>query len=74
MNIRITDEAKAAIHRLEREDKKIIRIRGTMTNSCSIFVDVDLIWDTYNADDVDMKMQILSYKWIHSRKTTLVIR
>ncbi|PEA95841.1 HesB [Bacillus cereus] len=52
MNIRITDEAKAAIHRLEREDKKIIRIRGTMTNSCSIFVDVDLIWDTYNADDV----------------------
>ena len=23
-----------------------------MTNSCSIFVDVDLIWDTYNADDV----------------------
>ncbi|WP_142395913.1 MULTISPECIES: iron-sulfur cluster biosynthesis family protein [Bacillus] len=52
MNIRITDEAIAAIHRLEREDKKIIRIRGTMTNSCSIFVDVDLIWDTYNADDV----------------------
>ncbi|PFN63498.1 HesB [Bacillus cereus] len=52
MNIRITDEAKAAIHRLERKDKKIIRIRGTMTNSCSIFVDVDLIWDTYNADDV----------------------
>jgi Fe-S cluster assembly iron-binding protein IscA len=52
MNIRITDEAKAAIHRLEREDKKIIRIRGTMTNSCSIFVDVDLIWDTYHADDV----------------------
>ncbi|EOP11327.1 HesB-like protein [Bacillus cereus BAG2O-3] len=52
MNIRITDEAKAAIHRLEREDKKIIRIRGTMTNSCSIFVDVDLIWDTYDADDV----------------------
>ncbi|MEK4579120.1 iron-sulfur cluster biosynthesis family protein [Bacillus sp. FSL R12-0074] len=52
MNIRIIDEAKAAIHRLEREDKKIIRIRGTMTNSCSIFVDVDLIWDTYNADDV----------------------
>ncbi|ACM13315.1 HesB-like protein [Bacillus cereus Q1] len=52
MNIRITDEAIAAIHRLEREDKKIIRIRGTMTNSCSIFVDVDLIWDTYVADDV----------------------
>ncbi|QWH18238.1 Fe-S cluster assembly protein HesB [Bacillus mycoides] len=52
MNIRITDEAIAAIHRLERESKKIIRIRGTMTNSCSIFVDVDLIWDTYNADDV----------------------
>lgn len=52
MNIRITDEVKAAIHRLEREDKKIIRIRGTMTNSCSIFVDVDLIWDTYRADDV----------------------
>ncbi|PGZ01001.1 HesB [Bacillus cereus] len=52
MNIRITDEAKAAIHRLEREGKKIVRIRGTMTNSCSIFVDVDLIWDTYNADDV----------------------
>ncbi|MBR9660039.1 HesB [Bacillus cereus] len=52
MNIRITDEAKAAIRRLEREDKKIVRIRGTMTNSCSIFVDVDLIWDTYNADDV----------------------
>jgi Fe-S cluster assembly iron-binding protein IscA len=52
MNIRITDEAIAAIHRLEREDKKIIRIRGTMTNSCSIFVDVDLIWDTYHADDV----------------------
>ncbi len=52
MNIRITDEAKAAIHRLEREDKKIIRIRGTMTNSCSIFVDVDLIWDTYVANDV----------------------
>ncbi|PEJ72794.1 HesB [Bacillus wiedmannii] len=52
MNIRITDEAKAAIHRLEREDKKIIRIRGTMTNSCSIFIDVDLIWDTYDADDV----------------------
>ncbi|MGQ7874804.1 iron-sulfur cluster biosynthesis family protein [Bacillus sp. 1A] len=51
-DIRITDEAKAAIHRLEREDKKIIRIRGTMTNSCSIFVDVDLIWDTYDADDV----------------------
>ena len=23
-----------------------------MTNSCSIFVDVDLIWDTYVADDV----------------------
>ncbi|PDY37208.1 HesB [Bacillus wiedmannii] len=55
MNIRITDEAKAAIHRLEREDKKIIRIRGTMTNSCSIFVDVDLIWDTYDADDVVYK-------------------
>ncbi|PFM63757.1 HesB [Bacillus cereus] len=52
MNIRITDEAKAAIQRLEREDKKIIRIRGTMTNSCSIFVDVDLIWDTYNTNDV----------------------
>ncbi|PFN20320.1 HesB [Bacillus cereus] len=52
MNIRITDEAKVAIHRLEREGKKIIRIRGTMTNSCSIFVDVDLIWDTYNMDDV----------------------
>lgn len=52
MNIRITDEAKAAIRRLELEDKKIIRIRGTMTNSCSIFVDVDLIWDSYNADDV----------------------
>ncbi|PFD86137.1 HesB [Bacillus thuringiensis] len=52
MNIRITDEAKAAIHRLELEGKKIVRIRGTMTNSCSIFVDVDLIWDTYNADDV----------------------
>ena len=23
-----------------------------MTNSCSIFVDVDLIWDTYVANDV----------------------
>ncbi|WP_142315083.1 iron-sulfur cluster biosynthesis family protein [Bacillus wiedmannii] len=53
MNIRITDEAKAAIHKLEREDKKIIRIRGTMTNSCSIFVDVDLIWDTYDTYDAD---------------------
>ncbi|WP_249685850.1 hypothetical protein, partial [Bacillus velezensis] len=52
MNIDITDEAIAAIDRLDREDKKIIRIRGTMTNSCSIFVDVDLIWDTYVADDV----------------------
>ena len=45
-----------------------------MTNSCSIFVDVDLIWDTYNADDVVYEDAILSYKWIHSRKTTLVIR
>ncbi|KFN04055.1 putative hesB-like protein [Bacillus clarus] len=43
MNIRITDEAKAALQRLEHADKRIIRIRGTMTNSCSIFVDVDLI-------------------------------
>ncbi|PGT04574.1 HesB [Bacillus cereus] len=59
MNIRITDEAIAAIHRLEREDKKIIRIRGTMTNSCSIFVDVDLIWDTYNADDVVYEDEML---------------
>lgn len=23
-----------------------------MTNSCSIFVDIDLIWDTYAANDV----------------------
>ncbi|PDZ36028.1 HesB [Bacillus toyonensis] len=59
MNIRITDEAKAAIHRLERADKKIIRIRGTMTNSCSIFVDVDLVWDTYNADDIVYEDEML---------------
>ncbi|WP_139788861.1 iron-sulfur cluster biosynthesis family protein [Bacillus cereus] len=61
MNIRITDEAKAAIRRLEREDKKIVRIRGTMTNSCSIFVDVDLIWDTYNAEDVELIVQMDSF-------------
>ncbi len=53
MNIRTTDEAKAAIHRLEREDKRIIRIRGTMTNSCSTCrLMSDLIRDTYVADDV----------------------
>ncbi|KEK22537.1 iron-sulfur cluster biosynthesis family protein [Bacillus gaemokensis] len=52
MNIRVTDEAKTALHRLESESKKIIRIRGTMTNSCSIFVDIDLIWDTHYQNDV----------------------
>lgn len=28
MNIRITDEAKAAIHRLEREDKRLFALEG----------------------------------------------
>ncbi|MDM5155367.1 iron-sulfur cluster biosynthesis family protein [Bacillus sp. DX1.1] len=52
MNIRVTDEAKTVLHKIDSDNKSIIRIRGTMTNSCSIFVDVDLIVDEYNAHDV----------------------
>ncbi|WP_242143239.1 MULTISPECIES: iron-sulfur cluster biosynthesis family protein [unclassified Bacillus cereus group] len=52
MNIRITNEAKVAIQRFSSDTKKIIRIRGTMTNSCSIFVDIDFIIDSYCADEV----------------------
>lgn len=52
MNICIIDEVKVVIYRLEFEDKKIVCIRGIMMNFCSIFVDVDLIWDIYNVDDV----------------------
>ncbi|MEK4936039.1 Fe-S cluster assembly protein HesB [Bacillus pseudomycoides] len=52
MNIRVTDEAKAVLHKLNATNKNIIRIRGTMTNSCSIFVDVDLIFDEYNLNEI----------------------
>ncbi|MDZ5609234.1 iron-sulfur cluster biosynthesis family protein [Bacillus pseudomycoides] len=52
MNIRVTDEAKAVLHKFNANNKNIIRIRGTMTNSCSIFVDIDLIFDEYNSNEV----------------------
>ncbi|EEM16545.1 MULTISPECIES: iron-sulfur cluster biosynthesis family protein [Bacillus] len=52
MNIRVTDGAKAVLHKLNANNKNIIRIRGTMTNSCSIFVDVDLIFDEYNPNEI----------------------
>ncbi|MBO1625806.1 Fe-S cluster assembly protein HesB [Bacillus cereus] len=52
MNIRVTDEAKAVLHKSNTNNKNIIRIRGTMTNSCSIFVDVDLIFDAYNPNEI----------------------
>ncbi|MBC6973217.1 Fe-S cluster assembly protein HesB [Bacillus sp. Xin] len=52
MNIRVTDEAKSVLHKLNVNNKSIVRIRGTMTNSCSIFVDVDLIFDEYNSNEV----------------------
>ena len=52
MNIRVTDEAKSVLHKSNANNKNIIRISGTMTNSCSIFVDVDLIFDEYNPNEV----------------------
>ncbi|WP_242218449.1 iron-sulfur cluster biosynthesis family protein [Bacillus cereus group sp. BfR-BA-01380] len=59
MNIRVTDEARAVLNRLESDNKNIIRIRGTMTNSCSIFVDIDLIFDTYNPNEVVYEDELL---------------
>lgn len=59
MTIRVTDEAKAVLNRLKSDNKNIIRIRGTMTNSCSIFVDIDLIFDTYNPNEAVYEDELL---------------
>lgn len=59
MNIRITDEAKSTLQRFKSDGKKVIRIRGTMTNSCSIFVDIDLIFDTYHANEIVYEDELL---------------
>ncbi|ENQ3079716.1 iron-sulfur cluster biosynthesis family protein [Bacillus sp. WLY-B-L8] len=50
MNIRVTNIAKEKLQ--QNEDKIIVRIKGSIGNTCTVYVNIDLIIDEYNANDV----------------------
>ncbi|MEH6889465.1 iron-sulfur cluster biosynthesis family protein [Bacillus sp. JJ864] len=50
MYIRVTNIAQEKL--LQNEDKIIIRIKGSIGNTCTVYVNIDLIVDEYNANDV----------------------
>ena len=50
MNIRVTNKAKEKLQ--QNEDKIIVRIKGSIGNTCTVYVNIDLIIDKYNANDV----------------------
>lgn len=50
MNIRVTNIAKEKLQ--QYEDKIIVRIKGSIGNTCTVYINIDLIVDEYNANDV----------------------
>ncbi|MDC2864155.1 iron-sulfur cluster biosynthesis family protein [Bacillus sp. BP-3] len=50
MNIRVTNAAKEQL--LQNKNKLIVRIKGSIGNTCTVYVNLDLIVDEYNANDV----------------------
>ncbi|MEH7463007.1 iron-sulfur cluster biosynthesis family protein [Bacillus thuringiensis] len=50
MNIRVTNIAKEKLQ--QYEDKIIVRIKESIGNTCTVYVNIDLIVDEYNANDV----------------------
>lgn len=50
MNIRVTNIAQEKL--LQNKDKIIVRIKGSIGNTCTVYVNIDLIVDEYNANDV----------------------
>ncbi|MGG2014956.1 iron-sulfur cluster biosynthesis family protein [Bacillus sp. S10(2024)] len=50
MNIRVTNKAKEKLQ--QNEDKIIVRIKGSIGNTCTVYVNIDLIIDKYNENDV----------------------
>ncbi|MCP1124177.1 MULTISPECIES: iron-sulfur cluster biosynthesis family protein [Bacillus] len=52
MNIRVTNTAKEKLQQLQNEGKTIIRVKGSIGNTCTVYVNIDLIVDEYHAKDV----------------------
>ncbi|ENQ3108602.1 Iron-sulphur cluster biosynthesis [Bacillus sp. 491mf] len=50
MNIRVTNTTKEQL--LQNKNKIIVRIKGSIGNTCTVYVNIDLIVDKYNANDV----------------------
>ncbi|HDX9579648.1 TPA: Fe-S cluster assembly protein HesB [Bacillus pseudomycoides] len=50
MNIRVTNKAKEQL--LQNKENIIVRIKGSIGNTCTVYVNIDLIVDEYSANDV----------------------